>query len=261
MSAVHCEWTKLRTVPSTAWLLLGTIAGMVVLSTMVTAAIDTSLCPSPTECFEDTTKLSLSGVHLGQMAVVVLAVLTVTNEYGTGMIHTTLTARPQRVRVLLAKAGVVTAAVLGAGMLGVLGSLLAGRIILPGNGFTAANGYPPLSLADGPTLRAAGGTVLYCGLIALLAVGVGTLIRDTAAAIATVLSLLYLFPIVGQFISNPQWNMWIQRYAPMNAGLAVQSTIGLDRLPIGPWAGLGVLATWSAAALVAGTAMFVVRDA
>jgi len=261
MSTVHAEWTKLRTVPSTGWLLLGTVAGMVVLTTMITASIDVSLCPSPTECFEDTTKLSLSGVHLGQLAVVLLAVLAVTNEYGTGLIHTTLTARPQRTRVLLAKSGVVTAVVLGTSAFGVIGSVLVGRIILPGNGFTVANGYPPLSLEDGPTLRAAIGTVLYCGLIALLATGVGLVVRDTAGAIATVLSLLYLFPILAQFINNPRWQLWIQKYAPMNAGLTIQSTIGVDLLPIAPWAGLGVLALWSTATLIAGALLFLTRDA
>jgi hypothetical protein len=70
------------------------------------------------------------------------------------LIHTTLAAMPRRSVVLAAKA--------------VLGSLLAGRLILPGNGFTVAHGYPPLSLADGPTLRAATGSVLYLALVALL---------------------------------------------------------------------------------------------
>jgi len=132
---------------------------------------------------------------------------------------------------------------------------------LPGNGFTVANGYPPLSLEDGPTLRAAIGTVLYCGLIALLATGVGLVVRDTAGAIATVLSLLYLFPILAQFINNPRWQLWTQKYAPMNAGLTIQSTIGVDLLPIAPWAGLGVLALWSTATLIAGALLFLTRDA
>jgi ABC-2 type transport system permease protein len=47
----------------------------------------------------------------------------------------------------------------------------------------------------------------------------------------------------------------------MNAGLAVQSTTGLDALPIGPWAGLGVLAVWAAAALSLGGLLLCRRDA
>jgi ABC-2 type transport system permease protein len=38
----------------------------------------------------------------------------------------------------------------------------------------------------------------------------------------------------------------------MTAGLAVQATTGLADLPIGPWAGLAVLAAWAATALAAG---------
>ena len=93
-----------------------------------------------------------------------LAVQAMSSEYGTGTIGSTLAASPSRRLVLLAEAAAVTTVALVAGVLGVLGSLVAGRAILPGNGSTSANGYEPLSLADGPTLRAAVGTVLYLAL-------------------------------------------------------------------------------------------------
>jgi ABC-2 type transport system permease protein len=259
--AAHAEWTKLRTVPSTPWLVLAAVGFTVAASAAMTASVDTSLCPSPLECHEDTTKLSLSGVQFGQVAVVVLAVLAITGEYGTGMIQTTLAARPRRETVLLTKAAVVTATVLAAGTLSVLGSLAAGRAILPGNGFTAANGYPPLSLADGPTLRAAAGTVLYLGLVALLSVGVGTAVRDSAGAIVTVLTLLYVFPVIATFVTDPQWHERLEKFAPMTAGLAIQATTGLDQLPIQPWPGLGVLAAYAGAALLLGMLLFKLRDA
>lgn len=259
--ALRAEWTKLRTVSSTAWLLLAAVAFTVAVGTLATASVDTSQCPTPTTCFEDITKLSLTGVWLGQIAVVVLAVLAITNEYGTGMIQTTLAATPQRGMVLVTKAAVVTATVLAAATVGVLGSLLAARSILPGNGFTPANGYPPLSLADEPTLRAAIGTVLYLGLVALLSLGVGTAIRDTAGAITTVLTLLYVFPVAAAFVTGPQWHERLQKLAPMTAGLAIQATKGLDQLPIRPWAGLGVLAAYAGAAMLLGAALFKLRDA
>jgi ABC-2 type transport system permease protein len=89
---MHAEWTKLRTVPASAWLVVGAVVFTVALSAVATASVSASHCPSPTKCSEDTTKLSLTGVKLGQVAVVVLAVLAMTNEYGTRMIHTTLSA-------------------------------------------------------------------------------------------------------------------------------------------------------------------------
>ncbi len=47
----------------------------------------------------------------------------------------------------------------------------------------------------------------------------------------------------------------------MNAGLAVQATRDLADQPIGPWAGLGVLAAWAAGALVLGSLVLYRRDA
>jgi ABC-2 type transport system permease protein len=182
---------------------------------------------------------------VAQAVVAVLATLAMTNEYGTGMITTTLAAIPRRATVLLTESVVVTGTVLAAATLGVAGSLLAGRLILPGNGFTAASGYPELSLADEPTRRAAIGTVLYLGLIALLSLGVGAIVRDSAGAITTVLGLLYVVPSLASLVSDPQWLEWLNRLVPLLAGLTVQTTVGLDRLPVGPWAGLGVLAGYA----------------
>jgi len=95
------------------------------------------------------------GVDLGQAAVAIVAVLAVGTEYSTGMIRTTLAAMPGRVRLLARQGGpVVTALILAAGVLAAAGSLLAGWLILPGHGFTRAHGFAPLTLADGPVLRA-----------------------------------------------------------------------------------------------------------
>jgi ABC-2 type transport system permease protein len=245
----------------TPWLLASAVALTVVGSAGALASVDTSLCPTPTECFEDTTKLSLTGIWLGQAAVVVLAAQAMSSEYGTGTIGSTLAANPSRKLVLLAKALAVTASALVAGVLGVAGSMLAGRAILPGNGFNRANGYDPLSVADGPTLRAAVGTVLYLALVALLSLGVATVVRDTAGAITAVLTLLYAFPIVAQFVADPRWQQRLKRYGPMEAGLSIQHTTRLDELPIAPWPGLGVLVAWAGIAMLAGTTLLQLRDA
>jgi ABC-2 type transport system permease protein len=257
--ALHAEWTKLRTVPGPGWLLLGVIAATVALSTLVAATLT---CPAQ-GCTPavDATRLSLSGIQLGQAVVAVLAVLAVGGEYGTGMIRTTFTAVPRRATVLAAKAATVTGLVLVAGTVAVLGCVLAGRLILPGNGLTVAQGYPPLSLAHGPTLRAAAGSVLYLALIALLSIGIATLVRDSATAIGLVLALLYLFPILLHVVNDPHWQRHLEQIAPSEAGLAVQTTVGVSDLPIGPWSGLGVLAAWAVGALLAGGILLRARDA
>jgi ABC-2 type transport system permease protein len=250
--ALHAEWTKLRTTPGTIWLLSTTVLLTVAVSA---AAVAASRCPPSIACPVDTTKLSLTGIQLGQAVVALLAVLAITSEYSTGMIRTTLTAMPRRTAVLASKAAILTGLVLAAGAIAVLGSLLAGRLILPGHGF------PPLSLADGPVLRAAAGSVLYLALIALLSLGIATAVRDSAMAIGTVLGLLYLFPVIASVVTDPHWQRHLEQIGPMSAGLAIQATTGLRDLPISPWAGLGVLAAWAAAALLAGGLLLRLRDA
>ena len=234
---------------------------MVVVSAAVSAvAAAATRCPAGAACPVDPAKLSLAGVQAGQAVVAVLAVLAVCTEYSTGLIRTTLAAVPRRSVLLGAKAATVTGLVSLAGTAAVGACVLAGRLILPGHGFTAARGYPDLSVADGPVLRAAFGSVLYLGLIALLAIGIATLVRDSAVAIGLALGALYLFPVIAALIGSPAWQRRLERWTPM-AGLSIQSTTGLRSLPISPWAGLGVLAVWAAASLIAGGLAFRLRDA
>jgi ABC-2 type transport system permease protein len=249
--ALRAEWTKLRTEPSTVWLLPAVVATTVAVSTAATAAI---ACPAG-DCGVDPAKVSLTGIQLGQAVVAVLAVLTIGGEYSTGMVGVTLAAMPRRRTVLAAKATVLTGVVAAAATVAVLACLLVGRLILPGHG------YPPPSPADGPVLRAAAGSVLYLALIAVLGLGVATAVRNSATAVGIVLGLLYAFPIIAQAVSDPDWRRHLQQIGPMTAGLAVQATTGLGSLPIGPWAGLGVLAAWAGAALLTGGLLLERRDA
>ena len=255
--ALHAEWTKLRTVTGPAWLLIATVAATVAVSAAASAAVR---CPSGTACPVNPAKLSLTGIQVGQAVVAILAVLVISGEYSTGMIRTTLTAMPHRVTVLGAKAAILSSLVLAAGSLAVLGSVLTGRLLLPGHGFTAARGFPPLSLGDGPVLRAAAGSVLYLALIALLSLGTATAVREPAVAIGIVLSLLYLAPVIAPLL-NQHWQRHLEQVSPATAGLTIQATTGLRDLPISPWGGLGVLAAWAAAALLAGGLVLWLRDA
>jgi ABC-2 type transport system permease protein len=254
---LHAEWTKLRTAPETVWLVVGIVVATVATGVLVVANMPCSTAV----CGGDPTKSGLTGVQLGQAFVAILAVLAVGNEYGTSMIHTTLAAMPRRTTVLAAKAVVLTGLTLAAGTLAAGASVLAGRLILPGNGFTPAHGQPLLSLADGPTLRAAAGSVLYLALIALLSLGVAAAVRDSAVAVGSVLGLLYLFPVVILMVSDQDWQRLLWQISPMNAGLAIQATTHLSSLPLSPWAGLGVLAVWAAAALLGGGLLLRLRDA
>lgn len=254
---LHAEWTKLRTTSGAGWI----VAAIVVLTAALSALAAGSVDCIQVGCGYDSAKVSLLGVQLGQAVVAGLAVMVVSGEYRNGMIGTTLIAMPRRWTVMAAKAIVVVAVTFVSGTVAVLVSVLTGRIILPGSGFTVAHGYPPLSLADGPMLRAAVGSVLYLVLIALLSLGVAMAVRDAGAAIGAVLGLFYLFPFLMRLASSREWRLLLIRISPTDAGLSIQSTIDLDGLPIGPWAGLGVLTAWAVVALLGGGLLLRSRDA
>lgn len=256
-SALCAEWTKLRTQAGTPWLLAAVAAATIAVSGAAAAAVT---CPSG-GCGIDPARISLTGVYLGQAVAAILGVAVISNEYSTGMIGVTLAAMPRRTTVLAAKAALVAALTLVAGAVAVAGSLLAGRLLLTGHGLTPAHGYPALALGDGPVLRAAVGSVLYLVLIALLSLGVATVVRDPAPAIGAVLGLLFLAPIIAAVVHGAHWHSGIERYAPMTAGLAIQATTSLRSLPVSPWAGLGILACWSAASLLAAGLALRLRDA
>ena len=257
MRVLHAEWTKARTVAGPGALML---AAAVLTAVVGVVAANAVSCPGQA-CQVDPAKVSLTGIYLGQAVVAIIAVTAVSGEYSTGMIRLTLAATPRRWQVLAAKAAVTGTAALLTGAVAVLASVLAGGALLARHGISPAHGYEALSLGHGAVLRAAAGSVLYLGLIALLGLGVAAMIRDSAVAIGTVLGLLYLFPIVASFVGNPTWQRHLDQLSPMTAGLYVQTTTDLRSLPLTPWQGLGVLAAWAAGALLAGGLLLRFRDA
>lgn len=210
--AIHAEWTKLRTVAAPRWLLLCGIA-----LTVATGVVDPA-------------RFTVTGVVIGQAPIAVLAVLAMSDEYGSGMIRATLTATPRRTTALAAKAVVLTGLVAVTGSVAFLGSSLAARHAPP----------------DGSTL----GSVLHLTLTALLGLGIATVVRDSSASIGVVLGLLHLVPLLSQAIADPYWQGLIQRIAP---GITLQQPTA--------WDGLAVTAAWAATALLTGAVMLTRRDA
>jgi ABC-2 type transport system permease protein len=252
--ALHAEWTKFRTVAGPAWLLAGVVTLTVAIGA---AAASAAQCQSAT-CGIDPATVSFTGIYPAQAVAAVAGVLAIGNEYSTGMIKLSLTAMPRRLTWFFAKATVLTAPALTASALAVAGAALAGWLILPGHGFTRAHGYASLTAAT--DFRAAAGTVLYLTLIALLSFGLAAAIRDSAAAIGLVLGVLYLFPLAAAVISNPTLARHLNQIGPLPAGLDAQATIGVHSLPLTPWQGLGVVALWTAGALLLGALVLIIRD-
>nr|WSX49747.1 ABC transporter permease [Streptomyces sp. NBC_00974] len=212
--ALASEWTKLTSVRSTMWtlgslvLLVVGVGGLVVWQT---ASHDYERMPFTTP--------ALFGLLVGQLSVIVLGVLTMTSEYGTGLIRTTLTAAPDRYRVLSAKYLVfgITAFLTTAGSVCLVG--LAASILRdgPGSGPHPGNEWGAGLLGS-----------FYVTLLGVLALAVGTLVRHSAGAIALMLGLVTLPPVIGAVLS-----IW-EALAPVgqallqyNAPVALMQLFGL----------------------------------
>ena len=92
MSVVHAELTKFRSVSSTAWSLLSA-AVLIVGFGILYSTLRVTRPPAEPASF-DAVAVSLAGVQLAQLAVGVLGVLVITNEYASGLIRTTFAAVP-----------------------------------------------------------------------------------------------------------------------------------------------------------------------
>jgi ABC-2 type transport system permease protein len=255
---LRAEWTKLRTLRSTTWSLLLLIGLTVGLGSAFAAGSESTGAATGVRGDNDIVRDSLVGVYLGQFAVVAFAALAITSEYATRTILTTFSAIPRRGRVLVAKGILVGVTVLVAGLVASTTAFVLGQRLLRDSGY-APPGYPHWDLGDGPARRAVLGTALFLAALALLSLGIGAILRSSAATISIVLALLFVPLIVASAL--PDQLRDIQKTTP-GAGLAVQQTVARDdAIPIDPWTGLGVTFAWAAGALVVALVVIRRRDA
>lgn len=259
--ALRAEWIKLRTVRSTVWSLLALVGVSLLFSALACWESHTEGGSPGHPGDSDIVLNSLSGIWFGQMAVAALGVLAITSEYSFRLIRTTLAAFPRRRTVLAAKAAVVGVVVTLVGLAASASCFFVGQALLRGNGFTYENGYPAASLADGATLRAVAGSGLYLGLLAAFALGVGAVLRHTAGAITVVLAVL-LGPVIAISFLPESVAELLEKTSLIAAGLSIQQTVETpDALPLGPWAGLGVVSAYAAVALLCAAWLIAKRDA
>jgi len=109
------------------------------------------------------------------------------------------------------------------------------------------------------------GTGVYLALLALLALGLATVLRHTAGAIAAYAGVVLVLPIIVSALPSSLDDA-ISRYLPANVGVTVVSTTTAGHLLGGapvfnPWAGLALIGGYTAAMLLLGAALLVRRDA
>ncbi len=257
---VRAEWIKFWTVRSTVWTLVATVIVMVGISTLAawgstTEALDPGTGPM------NTAQLLSAGYQMGQLAVAVLAILTIAGEYSTGMIRSTLTAVPRRVSVLAAKALVLSIVVL---VVTVVAMALSYVATMPWQDELGAT----LDLTDAETVRMTVGLPLYLVAIALFSFAIGALVRNSAAALTGVIALLLVVETVLSMIPLRAVEL-ISPFLPSTAGRRVLidsemlNTIdgGSTGAHLDPWIGYGVLVVWVIVLSVVAAVLLRRRDA
>jgi ABC-2 type transport system permease protein len=258
---LRAEWIKLRTVRSTTWALL-ILVGISVLFSALSCWESETMGGSPSQPPDNDIVLdSLTGIWFGQIAAAALAVLAITSEYSTRMIRTSLAADPRRRTLLAAKTAVVASVVFAVGLTTSVACFFVGQAILRRNGFVYENGYPAASLLDGETLRAVVGSAVYLALLAVFSLALGAILRHTAGAITLVLAVL-LAPVIAISFLPESIGEWREPSSLIGAGAAIQQTVeSPDSIPLGPWAGLGVVAVYAALSLLVALVLVQKRDA
>lgn len=257
------EWTKLRTQRGTLIALATTAVLMVGFSAFFASEQHTDT-QFPGD--DDVVQMGLMGIAFAEIAVVVVGASLMTAEFATGMIRSTLTATQGRLRVLVAKALVLSVAVFPVALVSSAVGFISAQSLLRGNGY-APPAYQEVSLTDPSAARAVVGTALLLTAYALIALGIGTILRHSGATIATAVGLLFL-PLLFLGAFPASFARRIEQFTPL-AGMAIQSTTdrmlsafdGRSGMPIGPWQGLGVAFAWALALLAIAFVAIRYRDA
>lgn len=216
---VRGEWIKLLSLRSTWWALASTVAVITLVAlahamSLSAMADDPALAPGIEQMHG--AEVIAGGFHFGMLAIAVLGALLITGEYATGMIRSTFAAAPTRIPVLGAKAIVLVVLTAAVTLLSVTLSYFVTMAQLSQHDLVPA-------LEDPGTWRVLGGT-LYCLIAAaLFSLGIGTLLRSTAASVTAALTVLLLLPGILSFI-RLDWVETIVSHLPLPASSALLTT-------------------------------------
>jgi hypothetical protein len=212
----------------------------------------------------DVPQLGLIGLIVGQIAIIVIAVLFITTEFQRGMIRTTFVTTPRRGRVLAAKALVIGGTAYVTGLIAALVAFMVTQPILRSNGF-GPPAYPAASLLDWPVLRAILGAGALLALVSVFSLAVGVILRRSAIAVAGLIVLIIAPVFVADGLPLVAAR-WLVRSTP-TGGLAVLQTMEPDRGSVEVWSlvtpaeGIAVLGGYTVVALAAAYWLLRRRDA
>ncbi|MDQ1714335.1 MAG: type transport system permease protein [Frankiaceae bacterium] len=252
--AMSAEWIKLKSVRSTRW----TIATMLTIGIGGTALLAFAISntwktmdPQDKVGF-NAVDASLQTMVFAQLVLVVLGVLAMTAEYSSGTIRATLAAVPRRITALGAKAIVFAAVAAIVSVVACFGAFFVAQPLLRTTGASTTIG------AHG-VIGSLLGAVTYLVLLGLIALGIGAIVRSTAAGISVGVGLVFILPLIASFLPG-QLSSSVGKWLPMSlAGSLMQPVHDSNTLSTGMAAVM--MAVYAAVALTVGGFLLVRRDA
>ena len=231
---LRSEWTKLRSVRSTFWALTVTVVLGIGLGAVISAATAHSYAKFSVsqKLSWDPTGVSGAGMAIAQLAIAVLGVLCISSEYSSGMIRTSLIAVPKRGRVLAAKSLVFAGVTFVVGEVTTFVAFFVGQALISGHAPYAALGDPGVA-------RAVAGGGLYLAALAVLSVAAGALLRHPAAAIAAMMAVVLVLPLIAEALPD-SWRNPVTEFWPTQAGNQITSVYHSAHT-LQPWPGFGVM--------------------
>ena len=251
---IRSEWTKLWTLRSTRWSLLlafvaqaglGPLIALIEMARWSHLTLEDRLTINPIDH-------SLGGWHLAQLAIAILGVMTITGEYHTGMIRSSLMAAPKRLPVLWAKLLVFCCVTLVLMLIAAFIGFLGGQAI-----FTEHHVNVALSAPN--ALRCIFGAALFTTATGAMCIALGTIVRRTAGGIALFVGVFFVLPGLVEILPSTTANA-IHPYLPSNAGGAVAQALA-DPYTFSAWGGFALFCGYTVAMIAIAAVLLKRRDA
>jgi len=213
-AALATEWIKLRSLRS---MLLTPLLGAVAFTVLADGQARNNGANWPhldagQKARFDPLVINFNFVIIGILLFGVLGALVATNEYGSGLIRTTLAATPQRGLLLAAKAAL-------AGLVSfALAVVITFTVFLTGQAILSGAHAPHVSLGDHHVLLHLLGNVYYMTAAGLIGLFTGVLVRGAAAAILSMFGLLLVLPLLADKITPDALTRHTVPYLPTNLG-------------------------------------------
>jgi hypothetical protein len=251
---IRSEWTKLWTLRSTRWSLLlafvaqaglGPLIAVIEMARWSHLTLQDRLTINPIDH-------SLGGWHLAQLAVAILGVMTMTGEYHTGMIRSSLMAAPKRLPVLWAKLLVFCTVTFVLMLIAAFIGFLGGQAIF-------SQHHVNVALSAPHALRSVFGAALFITATGAMCIGLGTIVRRTAGGIALFVGVFFVLPGLVEILPSTTADA-IHPYLPSNAGAAIAQALS-DPNTFSAWGGFALFCGYTVAVIVIAAVLLLRRDA